>query len=199
MDLHIPKRRYKELITWAQEESKAAEQILGGGWTSPLRSHWAMHNAWQRHCEYQKLRVVTYGEYVGVEWKIASFLKYIATQPDIMDSLHLEKEKPSLTLIVRGDGFPCGSPPWCSLVVGFAELEGLATSIGYNWTVNIALCGECQEAVLESLFAENLRYLQWIHDYQTIKIQGCWVDCILKTGGDSRRLHHLFGYTSHWV
>ena len=30
-----------------------------------------------------------------------------------------------------------------------------------------------------------------------IKIQGRWVDCTLKTDGDSRWLHHPFGYTGH--
>ena len=147
LDLQMPKRCYKRLITWAQEKSKAAEQILGGGWISPFWSYCAMHNAWKRLLKYQKLSVVTLGEYVGVEWKVASFLKYIATQPNIIDSLHLEKEKPSLTLIVRGDGFPCGSRPWCQLVVGFAEREEVTRSIGYNWTVNIAQCGESQEVV----------------------------------------------------
>ena len=122
VDLHVPKRPYKKLITWAQEKSKAAEQILGAGWISPFGSYRAMHNAWKRLCKYQKLSVVTHGEYVGVQWKVASFLKYIATQPDIIDGLHLEKEKPSLTLIVRGDGFPCRSRPWCQLVLGFAEV-----------------------------------------------------------------------------
>ena len=198
MDLHMPKRRYRKLITWAQEERKAAEQILRGGWISPFRSYRAMHNAWQRLCKYQKLSVVTDGEYVGVKWKVASFLKYIATQPDIIDGLHLEKEKPLLTLIVCGDGFPCGSRSWCQLVVGFAELEELTRSIWYNWTVNIALCGESQEAVLGNLFAEYLRYLEWIHDHETIKIQGRWVDFTSKTGRDSRWLPHLLGYTSHW-
>ena len=123
VDLQMPKRRNKKLITWAQEKSKAAEEILGGGWISLFRSYRAMHNAWKRLCKYQKLSVVTHGEYVGVEWKVASFLKYIATQPGIIDGLHLEKENLSLTLIVRGDGFPCGSHPWCQLVVGFASLR----------------------------------------------------------------------------
>ena len=68
---------------------------------------------------------MTHGEYVGVEWKVANFVKYIATQPDIMDPLHLGKDKPSLTLIVRGDGFPCASRAWCQLVVGFAQFEEL--------------------------------------------------------------------------
>ena len=148
MDLQMPKRRYKELITWAQEKSKAAEQILGGGWISPFRSYRAMHNAWKRLCKYQKLCVVTHGEYLRVEWKVASFLKYIATQPDIIDRLHLEKQKPSLTL--RGDGSPCGSRPRCQLVLGFEELVELTRSIGYNWTMwqeprgclGKSLCGE---------------------------------------------------------
>ena len=94
--------------------------------------------------KYPKLSVVTHGEYVGVDWKVASSLKYIATQPDIIDGLYLEKEKPSLTLIVRGDGLPCGSRRWCHLVVGFAQLEELTRSFGYNSTVNIALCGEAR-------------------------------------------------------
>ena len=84
-------------------------------------------------------------------------------------------------------------------MAGFAELEELTRSIGYNWTVTIALCGESQEVVFGSLFAENLRYQQWIHDNETIKIQGRWVDCTLKTDGDSQGLHHLSGYTSHWM
>ena len=144
----MPKRRYEKLFTWAHEKSKAAEQILWGGWMSPLRLYRVMHNAWKRLCKYQKLCVVGHGEYVGVASKVASFLKYIATQADIIDGLHLEKEKPSLTLIVRGDGFPCGSRPWCQLVVGFEELEELTRSSEYNWAVNIALCGESQEVVL---------------------------------------------------
>ena len=82
---------------------------------------------------------------------------------------------------------------------GFCELEELTRPIGYNWTVNIALCGDSQEVVLGNIFAENLRYLQWIHDHETIKIRGRWVDCTLKTGGDSCWLHHLFGYKSHWM
>ena len=198
VDPDMPKRRYKKLITSAQEKSKAVEQILGGGWISPFRSYRAMHNAWKRLCKCQKLCVVTHGEYLGLEWKVASFLKYIATQPHIIDGLHLKK-KPSLTLIVRGDWFPCGSRPWCQLVVGFVELEELTRSFGYNRTVNIALCGESQEVVLGNLFAENVRYLQWTHGHQTIKIQRRWVDCRLKMGGDSRWLHHLLGYRSHWM
>ena len=177
-------RGHQKLITRAQENSKAAEKILGGGWISPFWSYRAMHNAWKHLWKYQKLSVVTHGVYVGVEWNVDSFPKYKATQPDIIDGLHLEKEKPSLTLIVRGDGLRCGSRPWCQLVVGFAELEELTRSIGCNWTVNIALCGKSQEVVLGNLFAENFRYLQWIHDHQSIKVQGHWVDCTLKTGGD---------------
>ena len=94
MDLQMPKRHYKKLITLAQKKSKAAEQILGGGWINSFRSYRAMHNAWKRLCKYQKMCVVTLGEYLGVEWKVASFLKYIATQPDIIDRLHLEEDKP---------------------------------------------------------------------------------------------------------
>ena len=199
VDLHMLKRRYKKLITWAQEKSKPAEQVLGGGSISPFRSYHAMHNAWKRLCEYQKLSVVTHGKYVGVEWKVAIFPKYIATEPDIFDGPHVEKEKPSLTLIVLGDGFPCGSRSWCQLVVGFAELEELTRSIGYNWTVSIVLCGLSQKVVSGNLFAESLRYLQWNHDHETIEIQKRWVDCTLKTGRDSRWLHHLFGCTSHWM
>ena len=156
----------------ALQKSKAAGQILGGGWISPFRSYRAMQNAWKRLCKYQKLSVVTHVEYLGVEWKVASFLKYIATKPDDIDCLHLVKEKPSPTLIVRGGGFQCGSRPWCQSVVGFAQPEELTRSIGYNWTVNIALCGESKEVVSGNIFAENLRYLQWIHDHETIKIQG---------------------------
>ena len=59
------------------------------------------------------------------------------------------------------------------------------------------LCGESQEVVLGNLFAENSRYLHWIHDHETIKIQGRWVDCTLKTDGDLQWLHHLFVYTGH--
>ena len=95
-----------------------------------FRSYRAMHNAWKRLCKYQKLCVITHPEYVGVEWKVASFLKYIATQPDIIDRLHPGKEKLSLTLILRGDGFPCGLRPWCQLPLGFAELEEVPRTIG---------------------------------------------------------------------
>ena len=157
VDLHMPRGRYKKLITWAQEKSKAAEQILGGGRISPLPSYRAIHNAWKRPCKYQKLCVVGHGEYVGVDWKVASFLKYIATQPDIIGGLHLEKEKPLLTLIVRVDGFPCASRPSCQMMVGFEDVEELTRSIGYctmrrepRGCLRKSLCGEFALLSLDS-------------------------------------------------
>ena len=82
------------------------------------------------------------------------FFKYISTQDDILETMTLslfDGEGPYV-LIVRDDGFSCGSCPWVQLAIGFANHGQKARTLAYNWTIDVALTSEHDIDALREFF-----------------------------------------------
>ena len=110
--------------------------------------------AWRELGSKQILVPSDYNGRVGVRWDLDDLFKYISTQDDILDTmsfLPLDGERPYV-LIVRGDGFPCGSHPWVQLAIGFANHGQRARTLAYNWTIDVALTSEHDSDALRAIF-----------------------------------------------
>ena len=97
--------------------------------------------AWQEFGSKQILVPRDYNGTVGVRWELDEFLKYISTQDDILDTMTfplLDAERPYV-LIIRRDGFLCGSRPWVQLAIAFANHGQKARTLAYNWTIDVTL------------------------------------------------------------
>ena len=73
----------------------------------------------------------------------------------------LDGERPYF-LIIRADGFPCGSRPWVQLAIGFASHGQKARTLAYNWTIDVALTSEHDIDALGEIFSKTLEAIQSI-------------------------------------
>ena len=88
----------------------------------------------------------------------------------------LDGERPYV-LIVRGDGFPCGSRPWVQLAIGFANHGQKARTLAYNWTIDVALTSEHDIDALRAIFSKTLEAIQSITKTRWIIIREKIVSC----------------------
>ena len=138
------KFRYKNLISWANRRTKAAQEKLDVHWVHPFPSFKRMHREWQRLGKAQKLETTIHNGKVGVRWDLPHFFNYVATQKEPMESMDfpmIDGEQ-LFVIIIRGDGFPCGSRPWVQIAIGFANHMEKARTLQYNWTLDVALTSD---------------------------------------------------------
>ena len=71
---------------------------------------------------------------VGVCWDLDEVFEYISTQHDILDTMMFPSLDGEATyvLIIRGDGFPCGSRSWVQLAIRFANHGQKERTLAYN-------------------------------------------------------------------
>ena len=123
---------YKTLIRWVAKLRNERKGGLPANWEHPFPSLQAFKIAWQELGSKQILVPSDYNGEVGVRWDLDEFFKYISTQHDVLDTMSfplLDGEGPYV-VIVRGDGFPCGSRPWVQLAIGFANHGQKARTLG---------------------------------------------------------------------
>ena len=101
-------------------------------------------------------------------------------------------------LIVRGDRFPCGSPPWVQLAIGFANHGQKARTLAYNPTIDVALTSEHDIDALRAIFSKTLEALQSIMNAGWILIREKWCRARVMLGGDSPRLVEVPGISSYF-
>ena len=65
-------------------------------------------------------------------------------------------------LIIRGDGFPCGSRSWVQWAIGFANHGPKARTPAYNWTIDVALTSEHDIDAVCDTFSKTLEAIQSI-------------------------------------
>ena len=99
-------------------------------------------------------------------------------------------------LIVRGDGFPCGSRLWVQLAIGFANHGQKARTLAYNWTIHVALTSEHDIDALRALFSKTLEGIQSIINTGWILIREKWCCARVMLGGDSPWLRKVLGISS---
>ena len=104
----------------------------------------------------------------------------------------------SYVLIVRGDGFPCGSRPWVQLVIGFANHGQKARTLAYNWTIDVALTSEHDIDALRAIFSMTLEAIQSIINTRWILIREKWCRARVMLGGHSPWLHKMLGISSYF-
>ena len=83
--------------------------------------------------------------------------------------------------------------------ISFANHGHLARTLSYQWTVNVALCGEKSTSVLSQVWANNLAFLQSALDSGVVPVRGASRRCRIFCGGDSPWLRRLSGVSKHWM
>ena len=109
----------------------------------------------------------------------------------------LDGERPYL-LIVRGDGFPCGSRPWVQLAFGLANHGQKARTLAYNWTIDVALTSEHGIDALRAIFSKTLEAIQSIINTGRILIREKWCSARVMLAGDSAWLRKVLGISSYF-
>ena len=109
----------------------------------------------------------------------------------------LDGERPYV-LIVRGDGFPCGSRPWVQLAIGFAKHGLKARTLAYNWTSDVALTSEHDMDALRAIFSKSLEAIQGIRNTEWILVREKWCRARVMLGGDSPWLRKVLGISSYF-
>ena len=104
----------------------------------------------------------------------------------------LDGERPYV-LIVRGDGFLCGSCPWVQLAIEFANHGQKARTLAYDWTIDVALTSEHDIDALRAIFSKTLEAIQSIINTGWILIRAR-----VMLGGDSPWLRKVLGISSYF-
>ena len=157
-ELTCLKFRYKNLISWANRRTKAAQEKLDVHWVHTFPSFKRMHREWQRLGKAQKLETTIHNGKVGVRWDLPHFLNYVATQKELKESMDfpmIDGEQ-LFVIIIRGDRFPCGSRPWVQIAIGFANHMEKARTLQYNWTLDVALTSEDDDEAMRVLFCATI-------------------------------------------
>ena len=114
-----------------------------------------------------------------------------------MTFLYLDGERPYV-LIVRGDGFPCGSRPWVQLAIGFANHGPMARTLADNWTIDVAFTSEHHIDALRETFSKTLEAIQGLINTGWILIDGNWCRARVMLGGDSPMLRKVLGFSAYF-
>ena len=109
----------------------------------------------------------------------------------------LDGEQPYV-LIVKGDGFPCGSLPWVQLAIGYASHGQKARTLAYNWTIDVALTSEHDMDALREMFSKTLEAMQGIINTGWILIREKWCPARVMLGGDSPWLRKVLGISVYF-
>ena len=129
-----------------------------------------------------------------------SFFKYISTQDDILNTMTfplLDGEGPYV-MIIRGDGFPCGSCPCVELAIGFADHGQKARTPALNWTIDAALTSEHDIDALREIVSKTLETIQTIINTEWILIREPWSRARVMLGGDSPWLRKVLGISAYF-
>ena len=113
-----------------------------------------------------------------------------------MSFLLLNGERPYV-LIVRSDGFPCGSRPWVQLAIGFANHGQRARTLAYHSTIDVALTSEHDIDALRAIFSKTLEAIQSIINTGWILIREKWCRARVMLGDDSPWLCKVLGVSSY--
>ena len=200
-ELTCLKFRYKNLISWANRRTKAAQEKLDVHWVHPFPSFKRMHREWQRLGKAQKLETTIHNGKVGVRWDLPHFFNYVATQKELMESMDfpmIDGEQ-LFVIIIRGDGFPCGSRPWVQIAIGFANHMEKARTLQYNWTLDVALTSEHDDEAMRVLFCATLQHIQTIIDSGYIQMNNVYYRARIMLGGDSPWLRLLLGLSPYFA
>ena len=200
-ELTCLKLRYKNLISWANRRTKAAQEKLVVHWVHPFPSFKRMHREWQRLGKAQKLETTIHNGKVGVRWDLPHFFNYVATQKELMESMDFPMidGEPLFVIIIRGDGFPCGSRPWVQIAIGFANHMEKARTLQYNWTLDVALTSEHDDEAMRVLFCATLQHIQTIIDSGYIQMDYVYYRARIMLGGDSPWLRLLLGLSPYYA
>ena len=109
----------------------------------------------------------------------------------------LDGERPYV-LIIRGDGFPCGSRPWVQLASGLANHGQKARTLAYNWTIDVAPTSEHDIDALRAIFSKTLEAIQSIINTGWILIREKWCRARVMLGGDSPWVRKVLGISSYF-
>ena len=101
-------------------------------------------------------------------------------------------------LIVRADGFPCGSRPWLQLVIGSANHGQKARTLAFNWTIDVALTSEHDIDALHAIFSKTLEAIQGIINNGWILIREEWCRARVMLGGDPRWLREVLRISGYF-
>ena len=200
-ELTCLKFRYKNLISWANRRTKAAQEKLDVHWVHPFPSFKRMHREWQRLGKAQKLETTIHNGKVGVRWGLPHFFNYVATQKELMESMDFPmiNGEQLFVIIIRGDGFPCGSRPWVQIAIGFANHMEKARTLQYNWTLDVALTSEHDDEAMRVLFCATLQHIQTIIDSGYIQMNNVYYRARIMLGGDSPWLRLLLGLSPYYA
>ena len=101
-------------------------------------------------------------------------------------------------IIIRGDGFPCGSRPWVQLAIGLANHGQRARTLAYNWTVDVALTSEHDIDALREILPKTLEAIKSIINTGWILIREKWCCVPIMVDGDSRWLRKVLGISAYF-
>ena len=105
--------------------------------------------------------------------------------------------EPPYVLIIRGDGFPCGSRPWVQVAMGRANHGPKARTLAYNWTIDVALTSEHHIDALREIFSKTLEAIESIITTGWILVRETWCRARVMLGGNSPWLRKVLGIPAY--
>ena len=87
---------------------------------------------------------------------VHSWARYIQWCPPRVDTIDWGRP---ITLIVRGDAYPCAGGSWTQLSIGLLNHNKRSCTPAYLWVIGMAMCGDKDKAALATIWAENLKVL----------------------------------------
>ena len=90
----------------------------------------------------------------GLSWPLQLWAKYVPSHPSLVD--HMDWTR-ALTLIVRGDAYPCPCGTWIQLSFGVLNHGVRGRTPTYLWVMGMAVCEDNDMAAPATIRAEKLR------------------------------------------
>lgn len=157
VDLGVSRRGYRKLLASANKDWVGHRRLL-----RLLPGRRRVQRAWLQMAAEQKLTTVKLHEdnAIAVYWPWDEWLRYLETQPILMDALAAEPDDNTdegLVFIVRGDGFPVAGSAWTQLNVTLRNFGRKARSTSHTFVIGLAYRDDKDMDVVGRLFRANLQ------------------------------------------
>ena len=87
-------------------------------------------------------------------WPLRSRAQYVQSRPVMCQSIDWTRP---LTLVVRGDGYPCAGGSWSQLSVGLLNHGEKARTPAFLWVIRMAVTGDKDMVALGQIWAQVLQ------------------------------------------
>ena len=157
MDLNVPKLIFRHVSEYMSRRGSAYTAATGLPFSRPIPTRDTFTDTWKEFVTPLDLRPpvpVPDPPTSARSWPLPSWARYVQSRPSLLDTIHWTRP---LTLIVRGDAYPCAGGSWTQLSIGLLNHGARGRTPAYLWVIGLAVYGDKDMAALATIWADNLK------------------------------------------